>query len=79
MRSNYGKSASSWIAVDRVKQLGDSLTTHFLVFVFFNLILLAGSLNQLISVPSMMIPIVSPSAPSRVETDLTVALRTIPR
>jgi hypothetical protein len=52
--------------------------THRLL-VFFSLIELLGSLNQLISVPSIMIPMVSPSAPSRVETDRTVAFMIMPR
>lgn len=50
-----------------------------LLLVFFSLMALLGSLNQLISVPSMMIPILSPSAPSSVEIDRTIAFMMTPR
>jgi hypothetical protein len=45
---------------------------------FFNLMLLVGSLTQMISVPSIMIP-VAPSFPSSVATVRTVAFSSCPR
>ena len=50
-----------------------------LLLVFLSLIALLGSLNQLISVPSMMIPMLSPSEPSKVEIERTMAFMIIPR
>jgi hypothetical protein len=65
--------------MSRVLEKKNMVSASYLLLVFFNLMALLGSLNQLISVPSMMIPILSPSEPSKVEIERTVAFMITPR